>query len=58
MSQLGRAFFRIMTKVVGVRLTEYQINKLKEMYSGEEIVKYIRDLIDKEIAEYNKVKYG
>jgi len=47
-----------MTKVVGVRLTDYQINKLKEINSGDEIVKYIRELIDREINEYNKVKYG
>lgn len=50
-------YLKTMTKVVGVRLTEYQISKLKEIYSGTEISKFVRELIDREINEYNRAKY-
>lgn len=46
-----------MTKVIGVRLNEYQIMKLKEISGSAVITDYIRELINKEIDRYNKVKY-
>lgn len=45
-----------MTKVVGVRLTDYQIEKLKEI-SGGEVVNHIRNLINNDIDAYNRAKY-
>lgn len=47
-----------MTKVVGVRLNEYQIEKLTEMAKDKSMIpEYVRNLIDKDIDMYVRKKY-
>ena len=47
-----------MTKVIGVRLNDYQIEKLTEMAHDKALIpEYIRGLIDKDIDMYVKRKY-
>lgn len=45
------------TRVVGVRLTEYQIEKLKEISGREVVTDYVRVLIDKDINRYNRERF-
>lgn len=46
------------TTVIGVRLNDYQIEKLTEMAHDRGLIpEYIRNLIDKDIDLYVKRKY-
>ena len=47
----------MITKVVGIRLTDYQIRKLKEISGKEIITDYVRCLIDKDIERYNSERF-
>lgn len=47
----------MITKVVGIRLTDYQIRKLREISGKEIVTDYVRSLIDKDIDRYNSERF-